>query len=118
MHLTYHTIDLNLKHPFRISRSVSESRKNIIVEIEGGIGEAAPSPYYGDNAETVIEYLVWGLDIGTVKEGLKVSLDTITRIPGITRISSFNQGGLWGKHKIYLRDLLDNPRKPSDRGRL
>jgi L-alanine-DL-glutamate epimerase-like enolase superfamily enzyme len=36
---------------------VSDSRKNIIVEIDGGIGEAAPSPYYGDNAETVIECL-------------------------------------------------------------
>jgi formylmethanofuran--tetrahydromethanopterin N-formyltransferase len=71
-----------------------------------------------EGVNTVIEYLVWGLDIETVKEGLKVSLDTITRIPGITRISSFNQGGLWGKHKIYLRDLLDNPRKPSVRGRL
>ncbi len=57
MHITYHTIDLKLKHPFRISRSVSETRKNVIVEIDGGIGEAAPSPYYGDNAETVIECL-------------------------------------------------------------
>ncbi len=57
MHLTYHTIDLKLKHPFRISRSVTESRRNVIVEIDGGIGEAAPSPYYGDNAETVIECL-------------------------------------------------------------
>jgi L-alanine-DL-glutamate epimerase-like enolase superfamily enzyme len=57
MHLTYHTIDLKLKHPFRISRSVTESRKNVIVEIDGGIGEAAPSPYYGENAETVITCL-------------------------------------------------------------
>jgi len=57
MHLTYHTIDLKLKHPFRISRSVTESRKNVIVEIDGGIGEAAPSPYYGENAETVIACL-------------------------------------------------------------
>jgi hypothetical protein len=30
MHLTYHTIDLKLKHPFRISRSVTESKKNVI----------------------------------------------------------------------------------------
>jgi len=57
MHLTYHTIDLKLKHPFRISRSVTETRRNVIVEIDGGIGEAAPSPYYGDNAETVVECL-------------------------------------------------------------
>jgi L-alanine-DL-glutamate epimerase-like enolase superfamily enzyme len=57
MHLTHHTIDLKLKHPFRISRSVTESKKNIIVKIDEGIGEAAPSAYYNENAETVIESL-------------------------------------------------------------
>lgn len=63
---------------------------------------------------TVIEYLVWGLDLETVKKGLRVSLDTITRIQGITGISSFNQGGLWGKNKIYLRELVENSQKTSD----
>jgi L-alanine-DL-glutamate epimerase-like enolase superfamily enzyme len=57
MRLTYHTIDLKLKHPFRISRSVTESKKNVIVQIGEGIGEAAPSQYYGENAGTVIECL-------------------------------------------------------------
>jgi L-alanine-DL-glutamate epimerase-like enolase superfamily enzyme len=57
MHLTYHTIDLNLKHPFRISRSTTESKKNVIVQIDEGIGEAAPSAYYGENVDTVIESL-------------------------------------------------------------
>lgn len=57
MHLTYHTINLKLRHPFRISRSVTEVKKNVIVQIDEGIGEAAPSAYYGENAETVIECL-------------------------------------------------------------
>ena len=57
MQLTYHTIDLELKHPFRISRSVTELKKNVIVQIDEGIGEAAPSQYYGENADTVIKCL-------------------------------------------------------------
>ena len=57
MRLTYHTIDLKLKHPFRISRSVTELKKNVIVQIDEGVGEAAPSQYYGENADTVIEFL-------------------------------------------------------------
>jgi L-alanine-DL-glutamate epimerase-like enolase superfamily enzyme len=57
MHLTYHTIDLKLKHPFRISRSVTEVKKNVIVQIDEGRGEAAPSQYYGENADTVIKCL-------------------------------------------------------------
>jgi len=57
MLLTYHTFDLKLKHPFRISRSITEVKKNVLVQIDEGIGEAAPSEYYGENAETVIECL-------------------------------------------------------------
>ena len=57
MHLTYHTIDLKLKRPFRISRSVTESKKNVIVQINEGIGEAASSQYYNENTDTVIEFL-------------------------------------------------------------
>jgi L-alanine-DL-glutamate epimerase-like enolase superfamily enzyme len=57
MRISCHTIDLKLKHPFRISRSVTEFKKNVIVQIDEGIGEAAPSAYYGENAETVIECL-------------------------------------------------------------
>jgi L-alanine-DL-glutamate epimerase-like enolase superfamily enzyme len=57
MRLTYHTIDLELTHPFRISRSVTEVKKNVIVNIDEGIGEAAPSQYYNENADTVIKSL-------------------------------------------------------------
>jgi formylmethanofuran--tetrahydromethanopterin N-formyltransferase len=60
-----------------------------------------------EGVNSVIEYPIWGLDKETLKKGLKVSLDTITRIPGIIKVSSFNQGGLWGKHKIYLKELLE-----------
>ena len=54
MQLTYHAIDLKLNHPFRISRSVTELKKNVIVRMDEGVGEAAPSEYYGENARTVI----------------------------------------------------------------
>ena len=57
MRLTYHTIDLELEHPFRISRSVTEIKKNVIVKIDEGIGEAAPSAYYDETSDTVIECL-------------------------------------------------------------
>jgi L-alanine-DL-glutamate epimerase-like enolase superfamily enzyme len=57
MRFDYHTIDLRLNHPFRIARSVTEVKKNVMLQIEEGIGEAAPSQYYGENAETVIHCL-------------------------------------------------------------
>jgi L-alanine-DL-glutamate epimerase-like enolase superfamily enzyme len=57
MKLTYKTIDLELKHPFRIARSVTKVKNNVIVHIDEGIGEAAPSQYYGENADTVTKCL-------------------------------------------------------------
>ena len=57
MNLSYHTIDLELEHPFRISRSVTKIKKNVIVNIDEGIGEAAPSAYYNETSDTVIESL-------------------------------------------------------------
>jgi len=57
MRLTYHRIELKLKHTFRISRSAADTKTNVIVKIDEGIGEAAPSEYYNENADTVIECL-------------------------------------------------------------
>lgn len=57
MNLTANTIRLNLVHPFRISRSVSAYKENILVTLDDGehvgVGEAAPSAYYGEDAATV-----------------------------------------------------------------
>jgi L-alanine-DL-glutamate epimerase-like enolase superfamily enzyme len=57
MNLTAHTLDLTLTTPFRISRSVQTLAHNVLTRIDGdgveGIGEAAPSGYYGERRESV-----------------------------------------------------------------
>jgi L-alanine-DL-glutamate epimerase-like enolase superfamily enzyme len=58
MKLTFEIICLNLKHPFRISRESSDSRENVICRLQHedmeGLGEAAPSIYYGQDPNTVV----------------------------------------------------------------
>ncbi|MFC2171485.1 dipeptide epimerase [Acidobacteriota bacterium] len=53
--------DLRTIHPFGISRRTDQVFRNIIVEISHqghvGIGEAAPSEYYGESRETVLGVL-------------------------------------------------------------
>ena len=50
------TIELRLRSPFRLSRGTSETRRNVIFEIEAegflGRGEAAPIPRYRESAES------------------------------------------------------------------
>jgi L-alanine-DL-glutamate epimerase-like enolase superfamily enzyme len=62
LHLMSSPIDLKLTTPFRISRGVQYTAKNVLVEVQHngqvGYGEAAPSAYYGDTRETVLTCLV------------------------------------------------------------
>ncbi|BCL81292.1 dipeptide epimerase [Ktedonobacteria bacterium brp13] len=61
MQLVARPIELHLTDPFRISRSVQHSASNIVVAVthQGltGLGEAAPSSYYGESTETVLATL-------------------------------------------------------------
>ena len=58
MELTAQALDLTLNVPFRISRSVQHAAHNVLVHIEDdgltGIGEAAPSGFYGEKCESVL----------------------------------------------------------------
>ena len=54
MSIHYNIIDLELTHPFKISRRATDFfRQTITVEIDGGIGAASPTHFYGETIETV-----------------------------------------------------------------
>jgi L-alanine-DL-glutamate epimerase-like enolase superfamily enzyme len=61
LHLTTRPIELTLTTPFRISRGVEYTASNIVATLtyqnHTGYGEAAPSEYYGENAQTVTSTL-------------------------------------------------------------
>lgn len=61
MDFSYRVIELRPRHVFRTARSTCAVSRSVIVEISDGsvrgIGEAAPSRYYGEDAETVTAYL-------------------------------------------------------------
>ena len=54
--IRHRTLDLRLRHVFRIARGGSATRTNVLLEAEHdghvGLGEAAPILRYGQNAET------------------------------------------------------------------
>jgi L-alanine-DL-glutamate epimerase-like enolase superfamily enzyme len=61
MKLRFRYYELHLQHTFTISRSSSNIRPSVIVEIEHdgiiGYGESAPSERYGEDKSTVTEFL-------------------------------------------------------------
>ena len=56
------SMPLTLRHTFRIAREASEESENVLLKLTDedgvcGLGEAAPSSYYGQTAESVQERL-------------------------------------------------------------
>jgi formylmethanofuran--tetrahydromethanopterin N-formyltransferase len=52
------------------------------------------------------EIVVNGISIDAVKEAIKVGIQSVRNVDGVTRISAGNYGGKLGRHKIYLRELF------------
>ena len=61
---------LELRHTFRIARSADEFRESVIIRLEDegleGLGEAAPSPRYGQSADSA-ERALAGLEAGLLE---------------------------------------------------
>ena len=57
LRLTHETLELHLREPFRISRGVQTVARPVIAHVsdgeQTGVGEAAPSSYYGETGDTV-----------------------------------------------------------------
>jgi len=59
-----------------------------------------------DEANSVLEIVVDGLDRAAIEQALRVGIDAACR-PGIVEITAGNYGGKLGKHHFHLRDLID-----------
>ncbi|MBD3366699.1 MAG: dipeptide epimerase [Candidatus Eisenbacteria bacterium] len=61
MKLTHHVLEVVPRHVFRTARNTSASSEIVVVELASGdltgLGEAAPSRFYGEDAGTVIDWL-------------------------------------------------------------
>lgn len=57
MKLSYREHEIHLVNTFRTSHGASDAKKVIITDIDGGLGEASPVNYYGENYDTVKAFL-------------------------------------------------------------
>jgi L-alanine-DL-glutamate epimerase-like enolase superfamily enzyme len=61
VNVSWRVIELVPRHVFRTARNTSASSESVIVELETGglvgLGEAAPSRFYGENTGTVVAWL-------------------------------------------------------------
>lgn len=57
MHLSCQPFTVELMQPFRIAHGVSTTRDNVLVRIDGGLGEAAAVGYHQETQSSILEYL-------------------------------------------------------------
>jgi L-alanine-DL-glutamate epimerase-like enolase superfamily enzyme len=57
MKLTYKEHEIHLKSTFRTTHGASDAKRVVIVDIDGGLGEASPVHYYGENLDTIKIFL-------------------------------------------------------------
>lgn len=57
MRVAYETIELRLRHTFHIAHGASTTRRNVLLRLGDGLGEAAPVAYHGESAEGVVATL-------------------------------------------------------------
>jgi len=57
MKLSYTEHEIHLKNTFRTTHGASDVKRILIVNIDGGLGEASPVHYYGENLDTVKIFL-------------------------------------------------------------
>jgi L-alanine-DL-glutamate epimerase-like enolase superfamily enzyme len=65
--IRWQPLPLRLIHPFRLAHGVSDVRENVLVHVEGGVGEAAAVPYHGETPAGIIQYLQ-GVDLGALSD--------------------------------------------------
>ncbi|MEO8179987.1 MAG: dipeptide epimerase [Deltaproteobacteria bacterium] len=79
MQLSFQPLTLRLIHPFGIAHGVSGSRDNVLVHVDGGVGEAAAVPYHGETPEGISQYLR-GIRLEHVKDPLELE-DLLAALP-------------------------------------
>ena len=53
------------------------------------------------------EIIINGISLEAVKKAMKVGIKAVLTHPDVVRVSAGNYGGKLGKHKIYLRELVE-----------
>jgi L-Ala-D/L-Glu epimerase len=83
MRLTFEPLTLRLRQPFVIAHGASTTRENVLVRIDGGVGEAAAVPYLGETRERIVADLE-RLDLSHADDPLALA----DLIDGLTLASS------------------------------
>ncbi len=60
-----------------------------------------------DDVQCIPEIVINGISIDSVKEAMRVAIESVQDLKGVVKISAGNYGGKLGSHKIFLKELVE-----------
>ena len=66
-----------------------------------------PDSKVPEGVNSIPEIVINGMSLEAVKKAMKAAIYAVKDLDGVLRISAGNYGGKLGKHKIYLRELVE-----------
>ena len=103
-----------------VSQSVTEREAGTITETRypeiGGttnhpycptLKDKIPDSKVPAGVNSIPEIVINGMSLEAVKKAMKAAIYAVKDLDGVLRISAGNYGGKLGKHKIYLRELVE-----------
>ncbi|NNF04737.1 MAG: dipeptide epimerase [Rhodothermales bacterium] len=81
MNISVTDLPLELHSPFRIAHGATTSRRNALVQIEEGVGEASLPPYYPHEIKDIRTYAA-SLELPDLSEGIPPVWSIIDSLPG------------------------------------
>jgi L-Ala-D/L-Glu epimerase / N-acetyl-D-glutamate racemase len=99
MKLAWRPLTLELERPFTIAHGQSDTRTNVLTELDEGLGEAAGVPYLGESEASIVAYLEQ-VDLGALDDPSHID-DVLARLsPGSAAARAacdMALHDLWGK---------------------
>jgi formylmethanofuran--tetrahydromethanopterin N-formyltransferase len=71
-----------------------------------------PDTVVPEGCESVLEIVINGLTLDSVKKAMSVGVQASIACPGVMKISAGNYGGKLGPFKAYLKEAIGIPQPP------
>jgi formylmethanofuran--tetrahydromethanopterin N-formyltransferase len=57
---------------------------------------------------SILNLLMFGVSEGVMRRSMKAAVEAAARVPGVVEIGAMNFGGTFGRHRYYLRELVES----------
>jgi formylmethanofuran--tetrahydromethanopterin N-formyltransferase len=78
------------------------------LEYVPALRDRVPDSRVPSGVGSILNLLMFGVSEGVMQRSIKAAVEAAARVPGVIEIGAMNFGGAFGRHKYYLRELVES----------